>query len=215
MIKHHPKPSLLLAFTQGQLSASLSIAISTHIDHCEHCMHQVLALQETSALALDENVAELEEWSDDDMISCITEEDYEVHPKQGAPIQFNIKGSDYTLPRALQSVQLSNWLKLGKLSRASIDLNEGEVHTNLLHIEQGGTIPTHTHRGFELTVLLAGEFEDEHGKYVPGDFIWLNEANTHSPKTDSGCLCLTVANDALHFVQGFSKALNPIGRLIY
>jgi putative transcriptional regulator len=215
MIKHHPSPSLLLAFTQGQLAASLSIAISTHTDHCEQCCHQVLALQETSAQYLDDEGANVEEWHDEEMISAITEDDYEVHPKQSLPLQINVKGHDYTLPKSLQSVALSNWLKLGNLARARIDLNEGEVHTNLLHIEKGGTIPLHTHKGFELTVLLAGEFEDEHGKYVPGDFIWLNDQNTHSPSTDTGCLCLTVANDSMHFVQGLSQVLNPIGKLIY
>ncbi|MDU0354712.1 ChrR family anti-sigma-E factor [Paraglaciecola aquimarina] len=215
MIKHHPNPSLLLAFSQGQLAASLSIAISTHIDHCQHCRHQVMALQETSAQYLDDNEPDLGEWDDDEMIAAITADDFEVHPKHSSPIQLNIKGTDYTLPRALQSVALSSWLKLGKLARARIDLNEGEVHTNLLHIEKGGTIPIHTHKGFELTVLLAGSFKDEHGEYVPGDFIWLNDTNTHSPATDTGCLCLTVANDSMHFVQGFSKALNPIGKLIY
>lgn len=215
MINHHPKASLLLAFSKGQLSASLSIAVSAHIDKCEFCMHQVLALQENNALELDCSDIQTEEWIDDEMVDAITDEDYELHPKQSLPLQLNIKGYDYILPRSLNSVQLSHWLKLGKISRASLDLSEGEVHTNLLHIEKGGSIPSHTHKGFELTVLLAGEFEDEHGKYVPGDFIWLNGSNTHTPKTETGCLCLTVANDALHFVQGLSKALNPVGRLIY
>ncbi|MEP1383072.1 MAG: ChrR family anti-sigma-E factor [Paraglaciecola sp.] len=214
MIKHHPTPSLLLAFTQGQLDASLSIAVSAHLEHCECCRHQVLALQEASAQYLDDD-CELDEWQDDDMIASITDDDYEIHPKQSMPLQVNLKGNDYTLPRALQSVSLSNWLKLGKLARARVDLNEGEVHTNLLHIEKGGTIPLHTHKGFELTVLLAGEFKDEFGTYVPGDFIWQNDTNTHSPSTVNGCLCLTVANNSMHFVQGISQVLNPIGKLIY
>ncbi|MEO9946255.1 MAG: ChrR family anti-sigma-E factor [Paraglaciecola sp.] len=214
MIKHHPTPSLLLAFTQGQLDASLSIAVSAHLEHCECCRHQVLALQEASAQYLDDD-CELDEWQDDDMIASITDDDYEIHPKQSMPLQVNLKGNDYTLPRALQSVSLSNWLKLGKLARARVDLNEGEVHTNLLHIEKGGTIPLHTHKGFELTVLLAGEFKDEFGTYVPGDFIWQNDTNTHSPSTVDGCLCLTVANNSMHFVQGISQVLNPIGKLIY
>ncbi|WP_133470866.1 ChrR family anti-sigma-E factor [Paraglaciecola marina] len=214
MIKHHPTPALLLAFTQGQLGASLSIAVSAHLEHCECCRHKVLALQETSAQYLDDDV-ELDEWVDNEMIAAITDDDYEIHPKQSMPLRVNLKGHEYTLPRALQSVGLSNWLKLGKLARAKVDLNEGEVHTNLLHIEKGGTIPLHSHKGFELTLLLAGEFKDEFDTYVPGDFIWLNDANTHSPSTENGCLCLTVANNSMHFVQGLSQVLNPIGKLIY
>ncbi|MDN4501056.1 ChrR family anti-sigma-E factor [Alteromonadaceae bacterium BrNp21-10] len=215
MIKHHPNQSMLMAFAQGQLPASLSIAVSVHTDHCQHCQDQVLALQENAAQILDDNDPNLPEWDSDDMINAITEDDCEIHPKSSAPLQLNIKGYAYQLPRALQSVPMSNWLKLGKLARARIDLNEGEVHTNLLHIDQGGEIPLHTHKGFELTLLLAGSFSDESGHYVPGDFIWLTHSHTHSPSTKEGCLCLTVANDAMHFVQGLSMALNPIGRLIY
>ena len=215
MIKHHPNQSLLMAFSQGQLPASLSIAVSVHCDHCASCLQQVISMQELAAQQLDSNDNNLQAWQDDDMIAAITDDEYEIHPKQSSASTLSIKGYDYQLPRALQSVPLSNWLKLGKLSRARIDLNEGEVHTNLLHIDQGGAIPMHTHKGFELTLLLAGSFSDEQGEYVPGDFIWLNNTNTHSPSTASGCLCLTVANDAMHFVQGLSIALNPIGKLIY
>ncbi len=215
MIKHHPSQSLLLAFSRGQLPASLSIAVSAHTDNCSECMHQVLALQESSALFLDEPDTEFEQWHDMSMIDAITSDESEMLATNSQASSVNIKGTEYTLPKSLSSVQLSSWMKLGKLARAKVDLNEGEVHANLLHIESGGTIPQHTHKGFEVTVLLAGEFHDENGSYVPGDFIWLNESNTHSPQTTEGCLCLTVANDALHFTQGLSMALNPIGKLIY
>jgi putative transcriptional regulator len=76
-------------------------------------------------------------------------------------------------------------------------------------------VPEHTHKGFELTLLLDGEFEDEMGKYVKGDFICLDSAHKHSPQTTQGCLCLTVVNDALQFTKGMSKLLNPFGNLIY
>jgi putative transcriptional regulator len=64
-------------------------------------------------------------------------------------------------------------------------------------------------------LLLEGSFEDEMGSYHEGDFIWLDGKHTHNPVTKEGCLCLTVASDSLHFTQGLTKMLNPIGKFIY
>ena len=130
-------------------------------------------------------------------------------------IELEIKNRHYTLPRALHSLTLQKQQKLGKSTRTRIDLNEGNVKASLLHIEPGGSVPMHTHKGFELTLLLDGEFEDEMGKYTKGDFIWLNGEHEHTPTTQTGCLCFTVSDDALQFTQGISKLLNPIGQFIY
>jgi putative transcriptional regulator len=96
-----------------------------------------------------------------------------------------------------------------------VQLDENEIHTNLLHIEPGGSVPEHTHKGFELTLLLEGSFVDEKGTYVKGDFILLDGNHQHHPVSEGGCLCYTVANDAMHFTQGINKLLNPIGSFIY
>ncbi len=110
---------------------------------------------------------------------------------------------------------LSKPMHIGKLSRARVQLDENEIHTSLLYIEPGGGVPEHTHKGFELTVLLEGSFEDEQGEYVKGDFIMLDSSHQHQPISKQGCLCYTVANDALHFTQGINKLLNPIAGFIY
>ena len=125
------------------------------------------------------------------------------------------KGMNYTLPKALVNMEFGHNSQIGKLTRSRIQLNEGDIHTSLLHIQPGGGVPKHTHKGFELTVLLAGSFHDESGQYVKGDFIMLDGSHQHHPISAKGCLCYTVANDALHFTQGLNKLLNPIGSFIY
>jgi putative transcriptional regulator len=82
-------------------------------------------------------------------------------------------------------------------------------------MEPNGSVPQHTHKGFELTLLLEGSFHDEEGEYVKGDFIMLDGQHLHNPISSSGCLCYTVANDSMHFTQGINKLLNPIGSFIY
>jgi putative transcriptional regulator len=103
----------------------------------------------------------------------------------------------------------------GKISRAKIELGEGDVHSHLLYMAPNGEVPKHTHQGFELTLLLEGDFHDDFDSYKPGDFIMLNGEHHHQPKSDNGCLCLTVVSDALQFTEGLSRLLNPVGRYIY
>ena len=138
-----------------------------------------------------------------------------LHKTKDEVFSIKIKNQSYVLPKVLKNIDQGKWTHLGKINRAALMLGEGDVHTHLLRIDPGGVVPEHTHKGFELTLLLEGEFEDELGTYVKGDFICLDSAHQHSPKTQKGCLCLTVVNDALHFTKGMSKLLNPIGSLIY
>jgi putative transcriptional regulator len=119
------------------------------------------------------------------------------------------------LPRALSCLERSEFSTIGKIGRSRFNADDGTLRASLLQIAPGGEIPEHTHTGFEITLLLDGDFSDEDGEYVPGDFIMLDGAHNHTPKTKDGCLCFTVVSSALYFNKGISKLLNPIGSLIY
>lgn len=235
MITHHPKHELLNAFVEGELPASLSAAIAVHAELCSVCASNIQCLTEASAVNVfspdanvynssskkttSNNAQSMYTNNDpnnyDSMIEAITNDNSIAKVSIQEPLEIEIKGSTYQLPSALRSMSMTGWQKMGKLSRSRINLNEGALHTSLLHIEKNGGVPSHTHKGFELTLLLEGCFQDEVGSYVKGDFIWLTNKNTHTPHTTTGCLCFTVADDALQFTQGLSKLLNPIGSFIY
>ena len=228
MIKHHPKFELIQSFVNGDLPASLSAGIAIHADMCPKCQQQILQLTEQVAEnSFEESyldrfiVDEFNTLSDDsafdyvEMIDNITDSN-DIEPLKTKDIKTVVfKDKRYTLPAVLNNMALSKTAQIGKLARARLQLNEGEIHTTLLHIEPGGGVPEHTHKGFELTVLLDGSFHDESGEYVKGDFIMLDGSHQHHPVSTEGCLCYTVANDALHFTQGINKLLNPIGSFIY
>lgn len=225
MINHHPKLELLQLYVNGDLPASLAAGISIHSEMCEQCRNTIYQLTEQKAEAcfepspqpvLNEEISMLsDEFDFESMIDNITESDdiTTVEPSVSKTLTF--KNATYTLPHALNNMAIGRAANIGKLARSRVDLNEDEIHTNLLHIEPGGGVPEHTHKGFELTVLLEGSFHDENGTYEKGDFIMLDGSVKHHPVSENGCLCFTVANDALHFTQGINKLLNPIGSLIY
>jgi putative transcriptional regulator len=228
MIKHHPKDELLHGFVDGQLPASLSAAIAIHADMCPFCQDKIASITAINATAsfeeshlhhfiVDSDVDEKElgAINFDEMIDAIVADDHIAQPSRSVDKKITVGDLTYTLPQAIKNIELGSFAQFGKLSRARFQLDEGEIHTSLLHIQPGGGVPEHTHKGYELTLLLAGEFGDERGDYVPGDFIMLDASNTHNPVSQKGCLCFTVANDSLHFTQGINRLLNPIGAFIY
>jgi len=216
MINYHPKNELLSLFTTGGLPASLSSAIAIHSEMCSTCQENIDALTEQRAqIDFEQTAFNLGDMDINTMISDITDNDDIDVIKENVAEFITIKGKQYQLPRAIKHLSRSKWTSIGNLSRSKINLDEGDIHSSLLHIAPGGMVPEHTHKGYELTLLLEGSFKDEMGEYEAGDFILLDNSHKHTPVTENGCLCFTVANDAMHFTQGINKLLNPIGSFIY
>jgi putative transcriptional regulator len=227
MINHHPSIELLSDFTAGELPVSIAITVSSHLELCQQCRQQVRQLTEAAANKAFEgfddslNIGATQPVADslvgmEALINSIT--DLPMDTRDALPkimTDIVVGGQRIPLPRALRNVALKEWQGLGKLSRSRLDLEDDERRTSLLHIAPGGNVPCHTHKGFEITLLLQGSFDDDMGHYSVGDFILLDGKHTHQPTTKEGCVCLTVSSDAIHFTQGMSKLLNPIGKFIY
>lgn len=234
MISYHPTHAVLMAFTQGDLETSISLIVASHIEMCEHCQTEIINLTQNAADKVFEqdimndlvgtNNPEFDNELSASMIDNIMslpddDVDFKAYSEiditqQTAKLMHH-KDGDLRLPRALNTLNSAPWQGVGKIYRSRFQLNDDERRLSLLKIDKGGQIPQHTHTGIEITLLLEGFFEDDMGTYKPGDFIWLDAAQTHSPITQEGCICLTLVSDALHFTQGFSKILNPLGKLIY
>lgn len=216
-ITHHPSDALLHSHIDGDLPESLSVAMTLHCDLCEHCKHKAEKLTQLFAVKAwkEPSIRDTNDVDFSDMLNGILNSDITDSYLKEKPIEhIFINSLHYELPYVLHRYVDMKWNQLGAVSRARL-IEEGETRSNLLQINAGGVIPAHTHKGFELTLLLDGSFEDESGTYNKGDFIWLDASHAHSPKTIEGCLCYTVQNAPLHFTQGISKLFNPIGNLLY
>lgn len=62
----------------------------------------------------------------------------------------------------------------------------------LMKLEAGRTAPRHGHRGLELTLVLAGEFEDDGVIHTRGDLVVHDEDTEHAPGAPArgDCICL-------------------------
>lgn len=225
MINYHPDQHLLSLHAKGELPLSMSIAISAHAELCHHCQQQLdqmtIALSEQEfeqqqTVAKQPDDADLSALLSQFMSSTLDNLDIEsIQQPQDADNTVSIKGQQYALPRVFRKQINASWQGIGKVSRLRLDTGEPQARASLLHIAANGEIPEHTHKGAELTLLLAGEFSDCYNTYKPGDFMLLDQAHQHSPKTTEGCLCYTIVDAPLYFTKGFSKLLNPIGDLLY
>ncbi len=82
----------------------------------------------------------------------------------------------------------------------------------LLRIPAGKPVPEHSHGGRELTLVLAGSFSDETGRFARGDIEDADENLEHQPIADEGedCICLAVTDAPLKFRSWFVRMVQPV-----
>lgn len=90
------------------------------------------------------------------------------------------------------------------------EIKFGEVDgcdTSLLWVRAGRAMPSHTHHGTELTLILQGGFKDADGHYVTGDVAFADGDVDHKPVADEGedCICFAVT-------AGRLELTGPVGR---
>jgi putative transcriptional regulator len=231
-ISHHPSDEMLMSHIKGDLPETISIAIAAHTQLCSGCQTKIdqfttmiaaSCWQQPQAdqradkrLELDDAELVLNDQGFDNMLASILSEEPELSfLTDPTPTTVTVHEDCYALPTALCRYDQPKWQQLGAISRARVLEEPGDIRSSLLHISAGGSIPHHTHKGFEITLLLAGSFEDESGEYHAGDFIYLDAQHAHSPVTKTGCLCYAVLNAPMRFTSGMSKMFNPIGHLLY
>lgn len=85
-------------------------------------------------------------------------------------------------------------------------------HVNLFWIRPGRPIPTHTHDGSELTLVLDGAFNDVTGRYGRGDISIADESIEHRPVADleRPCICFAVTDAPLRFTGTLRQRLSDL-----
>jgi putative transcriptional regulator len=92
---------------------------------------------------------------------------------------------------------------LGKIDGCEVEL---------FWIKAGRAIPTHTHEGAELTLVLDGGFSDGEGHYVRGDISIADSNVNHRPVADDDgpCIGFAVTTDALRLTGRFHERIRDI-----
>lgn len=95
------------------------------------------------------------------------------------------------------------------------DCRLGEIEgceAELLWIRAGRAMPSHTHGGTELTLVLEGGFSDGDGHYIRGDICAADESVDHRPVADEDgpCICLAVTTAPLKLTGSMRQLFSDI-----
>lgn len=224
-MSYHPNYELLAAYAEGQLDSAHGLAISAHLEICPHCrdvVHEVeaelgakLHQQAAVSVALDDV-----NWQTMfDSIVSLPSQSLSGTSVKTTPVMVQINGKQIAIPKVLGRLVKPEqaWRSYGGKVFSLPLQSEDNVHMNLMYIRQGVSIPQHTHKGTESTLVLHGGFTDENGHYDVGDFIQHDGQIHHSPSTtqDQDCLCLTILTEPMVFTQGVARIFNLFGKGLY
>lgn len=222
MPRFHVREDLLLDYASGSLPAPVSLLVATHLTLCPDCRDAVSGFEMIGGALLE----------DIDPIAMAADaleaalEDLEGEPVDGAepddPSNTHDNAAEtLPIPRALSGlldgpIDEIAWKRRARgIAEATLPSDDGRFSASLLRIDPGIAIPSHTHDGEELTLVLRGGFSDAAGYYGRGDICHANADVTHAPVANPGevCLCLVVADGSVKLTGLVGRMLNPFLKL--
>lgn len=216
-ISHHPNEELLLDYTSGALGEGWSLAVATHLALCPSCRRLVEGLEALGgSMLMDTAPGPVS----DHLLNSVLARIDEMPEIESAPIPAATitAGPAPVLPQPLRGylggdAAVLQWQRLGLGAYQVLIPTEDEgVTARLLRIPAGRPVPQHSHRGMELTLVLAGAFSDTTGDYGRGDFQEADEHLEHQPHAAPGedCICLAVTDAPLRFSSGLMRVIQPL-----
>jgi len=102
------------------------------------------------------------------------------------------------------------WRFLGpKLKKCLLWKDKDGTKLWMLKAEAGAAIPSHSHRGYELTLVLKGSFHDQANRFERGHVQEADDDTEHEISIDEGseCVCLALTQAPLAFSNPLIRAL--------
>lgn len=219
-MSYHPELSLLEAYAKGNIDACHGVALATHLELCPHCRQVVHRFEEQQGKQMMSESIDSQCHELDGILAAITDiEPAEPLVTFDVSTTININGKELAIPRALRRLIPSNakWRNFGGKVYSLALHSEDTMRMSLMYINQGVSVPQHTHKGTESTLVLHGGFSDEDGHYEVGDFIQRDASICHAPQTeaDQDCLCLAILTEPMIFTQGVARVFNLFGKGMY
>lgn len=209
-LSRHPSPELLARYVSGSLSLAAALVVESHLALCDHC---AAAHRDTMALG----GLLLERLSPSELDARLFEQTLarldEKRPAAAAPTasRRTVRDLGIKLPAPIADRATSGWRWMGPgMAFARLDVPEDPAtQLVLFRIAAGRHMPTHGHSGEELTLVLQGAFEDEHGRVAAGDLAEEDDETEHTPVVTSEETCICLAS-----IEGRLRPHGLIGRLV-
>jgi putative transcriptional regulator len=214
-IQHHPSEATLLAFASGTLWPAGRLILRAHLAKCSRCRADVGLAEAIGGTLLDglppaplgpNAFGRLMERLDGE--HCSTSRELPV----GRPDSPGLLVSAAPLAE-LASARL-RWLAPG-LRHAVLLRGSEEGTLRLLRAAPGTALPSHTHNGAELTLVIDGAFSDGLSRYSPGDLAEAEEGVFHQPIAEGrvDCVCLIATEGRLRFDGWLYRLFGTLARV--
>ncbi len=216
---HQPNDEFLLDYASGALPEPVALAVATHAALCADSRRRIETMEAVGGslldgiepepmgdLALDRALAAIEVPERDEAARAPVSFDAETMAAVPAPLRRHIG-------RNLSDIQ---WRRLGRAVESAVVPSRVEgFEIRLLRIRAGQPVPTHTHRGLEITVTLRGGYNDGFADYARGDFQLADPSLEHRPwaDDDEDCLCLAVLAAPIRLTGVVGRLIDPFVRL--
>jgi putative transcriptional regulator len=191
-VTHHPGDELLWAHAGGTGSLAQSLLISCHLSYCPHCRNEVAILEALGGALL--NDAPPQPLADNALQTAMTRLNGASVAK---PEQSSLSIARPVPPplRRFVGADLDRvrWRRVTRGLSYRMLLKRGGARVYLTKSAPGSGIGLHTHKGNELTLVLAGGFSDEAGSYTEGDIVLTTPDINHTPVADDDGDCITLA----------------------
>nr|WP_067285816.1 ChrR family anti-sigma-E factor [Marinobacterium profundum] len=212
-IRHHLDDATLMVYAAGSLSEGMSLLVASHIDRCAHCQQRMRQAEAVGGALLEELAPVALAPDALDQVLALLETNA-GSPEMQTPVRVRSQDADIPMPLAQylnKPLDELDWRTLVPGVR-QLDLRlGGPGATRLLRIAPGLSVPHHSHRGNELTLILRGSYSDELGRFQAGDVADLDEQISHQPISDSGedCICLIATDAPLRFSGLMVRLVQP------
>lgn len=216
-IRHHISDTLLAAYATGDLAEGWSLAVATHLSLCPECRKRLSKFEAVAADLMEALPVEADmSGSWEAMKARLAGSDTGVAPALERIV--SKPAARPVLPEPLRSYLGADaadlkWKPLGRGAyQVQIPTQDQETTVRLLRIPAGRPVPEHSHGGRELTLVLAGSFSDEQGRFARGDLEEAGEDLQHQPVAgpEEDCICLAVTDAPLRFSSRFLRIVQPI-----
>jgi putative transcriptional regulator len=203
--------ALMAHYVAGSLPEPARVLVESHLEMKPD--HRLLvqdlellagqALEQTPEIGLDDR-------------NAVLSEIFASSPPAEIPLSVVPDGKKSIFPSALRSLvgfDVDNvpWkTKLPGFKEYSVDIDGCEV--SLMWIKAGRALPAHTHKGMELTLILDGAFNDNRGRFGPGDISVADETIDHRPvaEKDRPCIAFSVLDAPVKLTGSFRQLIGDL-----
>ncbi len=206
---------LLFSYAAGHLSQEEAVVVATHLALCPESRKRLADFEVLQAFladdGADEPVLPSEQLAD---VLCVLDEP--VAPV--APEKSGAEVEDNRIPKPLReyldkSLENLAWrFKFPGVREYALGDRRSSKKISLLRIEENASIPSHTHQGSELTLVLSGGFTDSRDHFGRGDVCIADTTVDHRPVADPGepCFCLAVTDGSVRLTGPYGRIFDKI-----